>query len=417
VLGARTRVGMVTLVSMGACLGAAAPAALANAVVSASGASITYQATSGDVDAFRLDTAGSPATAIVASFDWQVTTPVGVPIAASGVHCVASTGAWCTVGPGSIATLELGDRDDLVELAARQLNAGHAPAVVVHGGSGTDTVRYLVPATVTLDDQANDGPPGMGDNIGSDVEVLEGSSGDDHLTGSTLPNTLRGNGGNDTIEAVNGAPDVVDCGPGTADHATVEGIDTVMNCESVTTWDADADGVGGPADCDDGDAGIHPGALDVPGDGIDQDCSGTDAPVVPSGPAPGGSGGPTPGSGSPSGGTPPPPAAGALAHARVAAQIATRFAVTRRGTKVVRLKASKIPAGGKVQLGCTGTGCPFETTSATPKKGAVTLTKLFADRRLKPGAVIELRITAPNLGAQVVRFTIRTKKAPKRATG
>jgi hypothetical protein len=47
--------------------------------------------------------------------------------------------------------------------------------------------------------------------------------------------------------------------------------------------DADGDGVSSWYDCDDGDRSVNPFALDVPGDGIDQDCDGIDAldPFVP----------------------------------------------------------------------------------------------------------------------------------------
>ncbi len=42
--------------------------------------------------------------------------------------------------------------------------------------------------------------------------------------------------------------------------------------------DPDDDGDGYPAsdDCDDGDASIHPGATELPGDGVDQDCDGAE---------------------------------------------------------------------------------------------------------------------------------------------
>ncbi len=43
------------------------------------------------------------------------------------------------------------------------------------------------------------------------------------------------------------------------------------------TKDADGDHVEAPLDCDDTNPAIRPGATDVPGDGIDQDCSGADA--------------------------------------------------------------------------------------------------------------------------------------------
>lgn len=53
-------------------------------------------------------------------------------------------------------------------------------------------------------------------------------------------------------------------------------------CGSLTCTDDDADGYSveggdcGAVDCNDGDADINPGACDIKGDGIDQDCSGKD---------------------------------------------------------------------------------------------------------------------------------------------
>ena len=84
------------------------------------------------------------------------------------------------------------------------------------GGSEQDTVDYssrTTPVTVTIDGVANDGAAGENDNVGTDVDIVQGGSGDDYLTGSGAVNELDGNGGSDTLNGGNGN-DVLDGGPG-----------------------------------------------------------------------------------------------------------------------------------------------------------------------------------------------------------
>ncbi|MCA9544523.1 MAG: putative metal-binding motif-containing protein, partial [Myxococcales bacterium] len=66
-----------------------------------------------------------------------------------------------------------------------------------------------------------------------------------------------------------GAPEV--CGDG-IDNNCNQQVDE--GCEGAR--DADGDGVAGDADCDDGDPRIYPGSAEVCGDGIDQNCDGRD---------------------------------------------------------------------------------------------------------------------------------------------
>jgi Ca2+-binding RTX toxin-like protein len=171
----------------------------------------------------------------------------------------------------------------------------------ISGGDGSDTVVYQGESdqeilTVTLDNERNDGPNGD-QNIRSDVEnltggperdhfvgsdganVLKGFRGEDELKGGAGQDTLEGGADDDVIFARDGEHDIVDCG-NEEDSATVDSIDTVIGCEHVSYPDLDFDGSGSNVDCNDHDPSIHPGATDVPGDGIDQDCSGADAPAL-----------------------------------------------------------------------------------------------------------------------------------------
>jgi hypothetical protein len=65
----------------------------------------------------------------------------------------------------------------------------------IAGSGGIDRVTYAgrtASVAVTLDGVFNDGEPGEGDNVGTDVEDAVGGAGDDTMTGSTADNAIAG---------------------------------------------------------------------------------------------------------------------------------------------------------------------------------------------------------------------------------
>jgi hypothetical protein len=319
----------------------------------------------------------------------------------------------------------------------------------VDGGAGVDTASFAGQTgamAVSLDDQANDGPAGSVSlaNVGSSVENLIGGSAADTLVGGAAANrleggagndVLRGNGGadvllggagDDTIEARDGIADSVDCGPGT-DTARVDPSDDVAGCERVILPDDDGDGVTPPADCNDADASIHPGAADRPGDGIDQDCDGRDAALAGAGAAADRDG---------DGMAPPADCNDANAairpgahdrpgngidedcngadrpFPRVASPITNAWVAGAALTRVVRLEVSRLPKGGRVEVRCNGRGCPFPKRTVRPKGGRAKLVGMFPRRGLRTGTVLEIRVLAPEHIGKVVRYTMRSGKLP-----
>jgi Ca2+-binding RTX toxin-like protein len=104
---------------------------------------------------------------------------------------------------------------------------GGGGADTFSGGDGADTVSYsarTTPVGVIVDDMANDGAAGEGDNVASDVENVTGGKGADQLVGSAADNVLTGGAGPDTLDGGPGS-DTLTGGLGTdkADYATRTG--------------------------------------------------------------------------------------------------------------------------------------------------------------------------------------------------
>jgi RTX calcium-binding nonapeptide repeat (4 copies) len=255
--------------------------------------------------------------------------------------------------------------DTLNGLAGNDDLDGGPGADILNGGDGTDAATYggrSAPVTVTLDNQANDGEAGEGDNVRSDIEAVYGGNGNDTMTGSSKADTIDGQGGDDaitggkgadflfggagddTINSRDGKADVVDCGPGSGDRIIGDKSDKATGCERK----------------------------------------------------------------------------GAPFSRRVSAEVGSFWNVFAEGsgrtfTRPTRLEVIDINlADALVTVTCKGGGCPFSKRNFTQKNRKVGLLKFFGTKKLRTGTKIVVLVTASDALGKYVSYTIRRSSTPKR---
>jgi len=281
------------------------------------------------------------------------------------------------------------------------------------GGAGNDTLGGSFTQPDTLNGDAGN-------------DAINGFGGSDNITGGAGRDTIQGGLDADTINARDREIDTVNCGDGAGvDTANLDWNDVATNCEVVnrSVRDDDADGWAHAQDCNDANARIHPGAAEVPNNGVDEDCSNGDLRADVDG----------------DGAIPPADCNDANAKVHPGARdkpqngvdencdrkdadwrvnrtsIGTGWLAFTSYTQVTRLTFSAVPARGKVKVRCIGKkhGCPFASRKLKVKKHKAAATKLFKHAQLKPGTVLEVRITAPATMGKVVRYTMRSHALPK----
>jgi Ca2+-binding RTX toxin-like protein len=319
---------------------------------------------------------------------------------------------------------------------------GGAGADDLIGGAGTDRATYSNTAAqrITLDGVRDDGAAGELDNVRADVEDVSAGAGDDEVIGNGADNALDGGAGNDRLDGAGGVDsfvggpgadalfardglrESVDCGT-ESDTGEADTNDELAACEGLALSsdlipDADGDGAAKPDDCDDGNAAIRPGVIDVLDNGIDEDCSGADAvnldrdadaflrptdcddanPRI------------NPGARDIPGNRVDEDCEGGPAPFPLLGSLATGiFDASDAFTKMIAINLRRPVKGSTLQITCRGAGCPFRTRTRriTRSRDKQAISRPLGKAKLRIGTKLEIRLTKPRTVGFFVRFTMK----------
>jgi hypothetical protein len=144
--------------------------------------------------------------------------------------------------------------------------------------------------------------------------------------------------------------------------------------------DGDRDGFFAGQDCNDASAAIRPGALEVRGNRVDENCDGLAEPF------------PT-----------------------VSSGVSAKWDIDGSRFTLTQLTISNPPKGASFQLRCTGRGCPVRTKKLSGKvrRGALNaLPSLGKKTKYRAKQTLEVRISAPGFNTKVARLALKAGKVP-----